>query len=48
MQVDYRSRYLLLPQDDQNSAYVLDLTTASSFFKGDDQALTKNYASCQT
>jgi hypothetical protein len=47
MQVDYRSRYLLSPQDAQNTAYVRDLTTGSTFFKGDDQALTRNYASAK-
>ncbi len=47
MQVDYRSRYSLSPQDAQNTAYVRDLTAGSTFFKGDDQALTRNYASAK-
>lgn len=47
MQVDYRSRYSLSPQDAQNTAYVRDLTTFSRFFTGDDQALTRNYASAK-
>jgi hypothetical protein len=47
MQVDYRPRYSLSPQDAQKTAYVRDLTTHSTFFKGDDQALTRNYASAK-
>jgi hypothetical protein len=47
MQVDYRSRYSLSPQDALQTAFVRDLTTYSTFFKGDDQALTRNYASAK-
>jgi hypothetical protein len=47
MQVDYRPRYTLAPQDAQKTTYVRELTTSSAFFKGDDQALTKNYASAK-
>ncbi len=47
MQVDYRPQYSLSPQDAQKTAYVRDLTTFSNFFKGDDQALTRNYASAK-
>ncbi len=47
MQVDYRPQYSLSPQDAQNTAYVRDLTTGSSFFKGDDVTLTRNYASAK-
>jgi hypothetical protein len=47
MQVDYRSRYLLSPQEAVDSDYVRALTTASSFFAGDDEALTRNYASAK-
>jgi hypothetical protein len=47
MQVDYRPRYSLSPQDAQKTAYVRDFTTYSTFFKGDDQALRRNYASAK-
>jgi hypothetical protein len=47
MQVDYRSRYLLEPQDAQNSDDVRALTSASSFFVADDGVLTRNYASAK-
>jgi hypothetical protein len=47
MQVDYRPQYSLSPQDAQNTAYVRDLTTIWAFTKGDDQALTRNYASAK-
>jgi hypothetical protein len=47
MQVDYRSRYLLSPQEALDSDYVRALTTASSFFSGDEEALTRNYASAK-
>lgn len=47
MQVDYRPRYSLSSQDAQNTAYVRDLTTGSTFFEGDDQSLTRNYASAK-
>jgi len=47
MQVDYRSQYSLSPQDAQNTAYVRDLTAPSTFNEGDDQALTRNYASAK-
>jgi hypothetical protein len=47
MQVDYRSRYLLPPQEVVDSGYLRTLTTASSFFVGDDEALTRNYASAK-
>ena len=47
MQVDYRARYSLSPQDSQNTAYVRDLTASSNFYKGDDLALTRNYASAK-
>lgn len=47
MQVDYRPRYSLSPLDAQNTPYVRDLITYSTFFKGDDQALTRNYASAK-
>jgi hypothetical protein len=47
MQVDYRTRYSLSPQDSQTADYVRDLTTFSSFFKGDEQAVVRNYASAK-
>jgi hypothetical protein len=47
MQVDYRPQYSLSPHDAQNTAYVRDLTTGSTFFKGDDLTLTRNYASAK-
>jgi uncharacterized protein YccT (UPF0319 family) len=47
MQVDYRPQYSLSPQDAQNTAYVRDLTAPSTFNEGDDQALTRNYASAK-
>lgn len=47
MQVDYRPRYSLLPQDAQKTAFVRDLTTFPTFFKGDDKVLTGNYASAK-
>jgi len=47
MQVDYRSQYSLSPQDTQNTAYVRDLTASANFYEGDDQALTRNYASAK-
>jgi hypothetical protein len=47
MQVDYRPQYSLLLQDSQNAAYVRGLTTYSTFFKGDNQALTRNYSSAK-
>jgi hypothetical protein len=47
MQVDYRPQYSLSPKDAPKTAYVRDLTTYSTFFKGDDQALTRNYASAK-
>jgi hypothetical protein len=47
MQVDYRPQYSLSPQDVQNTAYVRDLTTGLTFFNGDDQALTRKYASAK-
>ena len=47
MQVDYRARYSLSPQDSQNTAYVRDLTASSNFYESDDQALTRNYASAK-
>ena len=48
MQVDYRSRYSLSPPEAQNADYVRALTTESSFFVADDEALTRNYASAKT
>ena len=45
MQVDYRNRYLLTPQETQSSDYVKALTTTSSFLAANDEALTRNYAS---
>lgn len=45
MQVDYRDRYTLSPPDAENIGYVRALTTFSSFFKGDEQAIVRNYAS---
>ena len=45
MQVDCRNRYSLAPQDALNADYVRDLTTISSYFKGDEQAAVRNYAS---
>ena len=47
MQVDYRSRYLLSPQDSQNADHVRAFTTGSSFFVADDEALTRNYAAAK-
>lgn len=47
MQVDYRPRYSLSPQDAQKTTFVRDLATYSTFFKGDDEALTRNYASAK-
>ena len=47
MQVDYRSQYSLSPQDAQKTAYVRDLTASSNFYKGDNLALTRNYASAK-
>ena len=47
MQVDYRNRYLLSPQEAVNSDYVRALATASSFFSANDEALTRNYASAK-
>ncbi|MDY0037377.1 MAG: hypothetical protein RBS05_15815, partial [Zoogloea oleivorans] len=47
MQVDYRTRYSLSPQDSQTADYVRGLTTFSSFFKGDEQAVVRNYASAK-
>ena len=47
MQVDYRSRYLLLPPEAQNADYIRASTTESSFFVADDEALTRNYASAK-
>ena len=47
MQVDYRTRYSLSPQDAQNTDYVRGLATFSSFFKGDEQAVVRNYASAK-
>jgi hypothetical protein len=47
MQVDYRPQYSLSSQDAQNTAYVRDLTAPSTFNAGDDQALTRNYASAK-
>lgn len=47
MQVDYRPQYSLSTHDAQNTAYVRDLTASSNFYKGDDLALTRNYASAK-
>ena len=47
MQVDCRTRYSLSPQDAQNVDYVRGLTTFSSFFNGDEQAVVRNYASAK-
>lgn len=47
MQVDYRARYSLSPEDSQTADYVRDLTTFSSFFKGDEQGVVRNYASAK-
>lgn len=47
MQFDYRDRYSLSPQDAQNADYVRGLTTFPSFFKGDEQAVVRNYASAK-
>jgi hypothetical protein len=47
MQVDYRPRYSLSPQDIQNADYVRGLTTFSSFFASDEQAVVRNYASAK-
>ncbi len=47
MQVDYRNRYSLAPQDALKVDYVRDFTTFSSFFKGDEQAVVRNYASAK-
>lgn len=47
MQVDYRNRYSLSSQDAQNADYVRGLTTFSSFFKGDEQVVVRNYASAK-
>jgi hypothetical protein len=47
MQVDYRPQYSLSLQDAQYTAYVRDLTVLSTFNEGDDQALTRNYASAK-
>jgi hypothetical protein len=47
MQVDFRSRYLLSRQEPHHSNGVRTLTTASSFFVADDEALTQNYASAK-
>jgi hypothetical protein len=47
MQVDYRSRYSPTPEVAQRSGQVLTLTTGSSFFVADDDALTFNYASAK-
>ena len=47
MQVDYRNRYALSPQDAQNADDVRGFTTFSSFFKGDEQAVVRNYASAK-
>jgi hypothetical protein len=47
MQVDYRNRYSLSSQDAQNADYVRGLTTFSSFFKDDEQAVIRNYASAK-
>lgn len=47
MQVNYRPQYSLSPEDSQSTAYVRDLTSSSTFSRGDDQALTRNYASAK-
>jgi len=47
MQVDYRNRYLLEPQDTRNPNDVRALTSFSSFFVADDEARTRNYASAK-
>jgi hypothetical protein len=47
MQVDYRTRYSLLPEDANTVDYVRSLTTVSSFHKGDEQSVVRNYASAK-
>jgi hypothetical protein len=47
MQVDYRPQYSLSAEDSQSTAYARDLTPSSTFSSGDDQALTRNYASAK-
>lgn len=47
MQLDTRPRYVLSPPDAVNTAYVRDFTTVSAFFKGDELALVRNYASAK-
>ena len=37
----------LSPEDAQNTEYVHEHTTSSSFFKGDEQAVVRNYASAR-
>ena len=47
MQVDYRGRYSLSRQEAAKSDYVRSLTTGSSFFTGEDEVVTRNYASAK-
>lgn len=47
MQVDYRPRYSLSPNDVQDTDYVRGLTTFSTFFEGDERAVVRNYASAK-
>lgn len=47
MQVDYRPRYALAPQDAPNAGAVRELTTFSSFFKGDENMVVHHYASAK-
>jgi hypothetical protein len=47
MQVDHRPRYALSAQNEPHPDYVRGLTTFSSFFSGDEQAVVRNYAAAQ-
>jgi len=47
MQVDDRPKYALSPQPAQDTAYVREFTTYSSFSKGDGPAVVRNYAAAK-
>jgi hypothetical protein len=47
MQLDYRQRFSLSPRNESNADHVRGLTTFSSFFSGDEQAVVRNYAAAK-